>query len=127
MDPKTVNEIFQRLRAHNPKPTTELKYKTPFELMIAVILSAQSTDVGVNKATRPLFAKIDVNGPQRHPLYAVLAGKNSPFPGNVKWNFEKFLIGRDGRVLQRFAADAEPDSAEVVSAVEAALAVRAKS
>lgn len=56
MDSKTVNEIFKRLQATNPKPTTELKYKTPFELLIAVILSAQSTDAGVNKATEKLFA-----------------------------------------------------------------------
>jgi endonuclease-3 len=49
-------EIFQRLRELNPHPTTELEYATPFELLIAVILSAQATDVGVNKATRKLFA-----------------------------------------------------------------------
>ena len=48
-------EIFARLRAHNPAPTTELHYNTPFELLIAVILSAQATDVGVNKATAKLF------------------------------------------------------------------------
>ena len=47
--------IFERLRAANPSPTTELAYSTPFELLIAVILSAQATDVGVNKATRTLF------------------------------------------------------------------------
>ena len=47
--------IFERLRSANPAPTTELEYKTPFELLIAVILSAQATDVGVNKATRRLF------------------------------------------------------------------------
>jgi endonuclease III len=56
MDKKKVNEIFKRLKAHTPEPTTELKYKTPFELLIAVILSAQSTDVGVNKATEKLYA-----------------------------------------------------------------------
>ncbi len=49
-------EIFQRLRAANPNPTTELKYRSPFELLIAVILSAQATDKSVNKATRKLFA-----------------------------------------------------------------------
>jgi endonuclease-3 len=49
------HEIFRRLRKHNPKPTTELNYKTPFELLVAVILSAQATDKGVNKATRTLF------------------------------------------------------------------------
>lgn len=48
-------EFFARLRSLNPKPTTELAYTTPFELLVAVVLSAQATDVGVNKATRRLF------------------------------------------------------------------------
>ena len=48
-------EIFRRLREAKPKPTTELQYASPFQLLIAVILSAQATDVGVNKATRRLF------------------------------------------------------------------------
>jgi len=48
-------EIYRRLREQNPKPTTELNYRTPFELLIAVILSAQATDVGVNKATDKLY------------------------------------------------------------------------
>ena len=48
-------EIFERFRTANPKPTTELHYSTPFELLIAVLLSAQATDVGVNKATAKLF------------------------------------------------------------------------
>ena len=48
-------EIFSRLREANPHPTTELRYSTPFELLIAVILSAQATDVGVNKATAKLY------------------------------------------------------------------------
>ncbi len=47
--------IYERLRAENPSPTTELVYSTPFELLVAVILSAQATDVSVNKATRSLF------------------------------------------------------------------------
>ncbi|MEM8769887.1 MAG: endonuclease III [Pseudomonadota bacterium] len=49
-------EIFERLKANDPTPTTELNFETPFELLIAVILSAQATDVSVNKATGPLFA-----------------------------------------------------------------------
>jgi endonuclease III len=57
-----VVEMFSRLREFNPKPTTELDYSSPFELLIAVILSAQATDVGVNKATRRLFPK--ANTPQ---------------------------------------------------------------
>ncbi len=51
-----VVELFSRLRELNPKPTTELEYSTPFELLVAVTLSAQATDVGVNKATRRLFS-----------------------------------------------------------------------
>jgi len=50
-------EIFARFSRDNPKPTTELNYSSPFELLIAVILSAQATDVGVNKATQALFAR----------------------------------------------------------------------
>ncbi|WP_132999369.1 endonuclease III [Luteimonas arsenica] len=50
-----VREMFERLSALDPKPTTELKYSTPYELLVAVTLSAQATDVGVNKATRRLF------------------------------------------------------------------------
>lgn len=49
------HELFVRLKAHNPSPTTELKYRTPFQLLIAVILSAQATDKSVNLATRELF------------------------------------------------------------------------
>ena len=48
-------QIFERLRAENPNPTTELNYGAPFELLVAVMLSAQATDVSVNKATGPLF------------------------------------------------------------------------
>jgi endonuclease-3 len=50
-----IREFFSRLRELNPTPTTELEYSTPFELLVAVVLSAQATDVGVNKATRRLF------------------------------------------------------------------------
>jgi endonuclease-3 len=51
-------EIFERLREANPSPTTELEYGNPFQLLVAVVLSAQSTDAGVNKATRRLFNKV---------------------------------------------------------------------
>jgi endonuclease-3 len=55
MNPQKRREIFERLKAHNPAPTTELHYSTPFELLVAVVLSAQATDKGVNKATVKLF------------------------------------------------------------------------
>jgi len=51
-------QIFERLRAANPHPTTELEYGNPFQLLVAVVLSAQSTDAGVNKSTRSLFKKV---------------------------------------------------------------------
>ena len=55
MKPAERSELFARLKELNPRPTTELEYSTPFELLVAVTLSAQATDVGVNKATRKLF------------------------------------------------------------------------
>jgi len=57
-----IETLFTRLAELNPKPSTELAYRTPFELLVAVMLSAQATDVGVNKATRRLFA--EANTPQ---------------------------------------------------------------
>lgn len=59
MNTATRREIFTRLKAANPHPTTELEYDTPFQLLVAVILSAQATDKSVNLATRKLFAAAD--------------------------------------------------------------------
>lgn len=70
MNPAKRHEIFSRLRAANPHPTTELEYATPFELLVAVVLSAQSTDKGVNLATRKLFPK--ANTPEA--IYALGEG-----------------------------------------------------
>ena len=74
------------------------------------------------EVTFPLYDKIEVNGDNRHPLYKLLAGEGSPFPGNIKWNFNKFLIGRDGKILARFDSKVKPDSEELTKALEAALA-----
>lgn len=63
MNLKIVAEIFKRFKEKNPHPKTELKYSSPFELLIAVMLSAQSTDVGVNKATEKLFKR--ANSPRK--------------------------------------------------------------
>ena len=57
MNPRRVRAVFERLRARNPRPQTELEYSSPFELLVAVILSAQATDKSVNVATRKLFAE----------------------------------------------------------------------
>jgi glutathione peroxidase len=74
--------------------------------------------------TFPLFDKLHVKGPEQHPLYAALTGRDSPFPGDVKWNFGKFLIGRDGKILKRFDSGVKPDSAEMTKAIEEALAAK---
>jgi len=72
--------------------------------------------------TFPLFEKLHVKGAEQHPLYVALSGKESPFPGDVKWNFGKFLISRDGKIVERFEPKTKPDSPEVTAAIEAAIA-----
>ena len=70
----------------------------------------------------PLSSKLEVNGPDRHQLYRLLAGEGAEFPGDITWNFEKFLVGPDGRVLARFSPRTAPDDASVIQAIEKALA-----
>jgi glutathione peroxidase len=65
----------------------------------------------------PMFAKISVKGDDRHPLYDALAGDE-----DISWNFEKFLIARDGSVVSRFAPKTEPNDPAIVSAIETELA-----
>jgi len=73
--------------------------------------------------TFPLTAKVDVRGRHQHPLYAELTKfKNGPLPGMVKWNFEKFLVNPAGEVVGRFASTVEPESEQIIRAVEEALA-----
>ncbi|MYU20418.1 glutathione peroxidase [Streptomyces sp. SID8352] len=73
--------------------------------------------------TFPMTEKVDVNGEERHPLYDRLVGHADAegHTGDVRWNFEKFLIGRDGRVAGRFSPRTEPEAAELVAAVEGLL------
>ncbi|BFO22391.1 glutathione peroxidase [Streptomyces sp. KM77-8] len=73
--------------------------------------------------TFPMTEKVEVNGDGRHPLYERLTGfaDAEGHSGDIRWNFEKFLIGRDGEIVARFSPQTEPESAEVVSAVEKAL------
>ncbi len=71
-----------------------------------------------------MFAKVVVQGPGQCPLYEFLtsAEKNPKFAGPIKWNFEKFLIGRNGEVVARFEPNTEPDDPAVIKAIEAELA-----
>lgn len=99
-----------------------------------------STTYGV---TFPMFSKLDVNGENRHPLYkklvatapTAIAPQGSGFlermsskgrapanSGDILWNFEKFLVGRDGQVIQRFSPDMTPDDSTIVDAIKSALA-----
>ena len=80
-----------------------------------------STSYGV---TFPLYEKIDVNGQRRHPIYEELTSKpyvDGTEPGDIKWNFEKFVISPEGEVVARFNPTVAPDDPQVVSAIEANL------
>jgi glutathione peroxidase len=68
-----------------------------------------------------MFSKIEVNGSARHPLYETLVGKDSPTKGNVKWNFTKILVGRDGKPIDRFGSLTSPSSSKLGKAIEKAL------
>lgn len=70
--------------------------------------------------TFDLFEKIDVNGPNAAPLYKHLTSQetNPQFAGNVRWNFEKFLIGKDGNIVARFGSGVDPASEAVIAAIE---------
>jgi len=76
--------------------------------------------------TFPMMAKVSVVGNDKAPLYVFLTDKsvNPQIGGDIKWNFTKFLVGRDGKILRRFDSAIKPDSAEVTKAIEAALAAK---
>jgi glutathione peroxidase len=71
--------------------------------------------------TFPMSAKLDVNGPQRHPLYQFLTSADTGVAGDITWNFEKFLIGRDGKVLKRYPPPTKPQDSGVLQDIANAL------
>lgn len=71
--------------------------------------------------TFPMSAKIEVNGPGRHPLYDWLTSPANGFAGEIAWNFEKFLIGRDGRVLKRYPSGTKPQDNALLQDIAGAL------
>jgi len=77
-----------------------------------------STNYGV---TFPLSAKLEVNGAGRHPLYAWLTDPANGHAGDIQWNFEKFLIGRDGKLLNRYAPTVKPRENGLMNDIAAAL------
>ncbi|HVQ33489.1 MAG TPA: endonuclease III [Lysobacter sp.] len=110
-----IVELFSRLRELNPHPTTELEYTTPFELLVAVVLSAQATDVGVNKATRKLFpvantpAAIVALGETRLKRYIATIGLFNTKAANVIALSQRLLDEHGGEVPRsREALEALP-------------------
>lgn len=77
-----------------------------------------STTYGV---TFPMSSKLEVNGAGRHPLYAWLTAPANGFPGDIEWNFEKFLIGRDGKVLKRYPPTTKPEDKGLMQDIADAL------
>jgi glutathione peroxidase len=77
-----------------------------------------STSYGV---TFPMSAKLEVNGAGRHPLYAWLTDPANGYAGDIEWNFEKFLIGRDGKLLNRYAPAVKPRDPGIMNDIAAAL------
>jgi glutathione peroxidase len=71
--------------------------------------------------TFPMSAKLEVNGANRHPLYRYLTSPGTGVAGDIEWNFEKFLIGRDGAVLKRYSPSTPPRDAEIMQDIADAL------
>jgi glutathione peroxidase len=69
----------------------------------------------------PLSRKLEVNGAGRHPLYSWLTSETNGFPGDIQWNFEKFLIGRDGRLLKRYPPTTKPEDKGLMQDIADAL------
>lgn len=119
MNKQKAQEIFKRLQKQNPHPTTELKYSTPFELLIAVMLSAQATDVSVNKATAQLFrvantpqALLDL-GLDRLKEYIKSIGLYNSKAQNIMKTCEILIGQHEGQVpKQREALEALPGVVE---------------
>ena len=77
---------------------------------------------GKYNVTFPVYGKVSVKGDDQTPLYAFLTKDANPaVAGDIKWNFTKFLVGRDGKVVQRFEPATTPDSPEIIAAIEAEL------
>ena len=72
--------------------------------------------------TFPLFDKLHVKGDDQHPLFAALTGPDSPYPGSIKWNFNKFIVDREGNLVARFGSMTSPDSSKFISEIDKALA-----
>ncbi|MDX8412572.1 MAG: endonuclease III [Mariprofundales bacterium] len=100
MKPSMVERLFAKLAAERPQPSTELDYNNDFELLVAVVLSAQSTDVAVNKATKKLFAA--ANSPQAMVALGIEGVKPLIASIGLYNNKAKHIIGLSARLLTHF-------------------------
>jgi endonuclease III len=107
MDKKTVTAIFKCFKKHNPHPRTELLYQTPFELLVAVILSAQATDQSVNKATRQLF--VAANTPEKMRALGEKKLKDYIKTIGLYHNKAKFIIATAERLINDFDSQVPND------------------
>jgi glutathione peroxidase len=111
-----LEELYQELKDKNFTvigfPCNQFGAQEPGTA--AEIQNFCSVNFGV---TFPLSAKIEVNGAHRHPLYAWLTAKENGFPGDIGWNFEKFLIDRNGRVNCRYPAGTKPTDSSLLQDV----------
>jgi glutathione peroxidase len=115
-----LQDLYEELKAKNFTvigfPCNQFGAQEPGTA--AEIQTFCSVNYGV---TFPLSAKIDVNGPRRHPLYAWLTAAENGFPGDIGWNFEKFLIDRGGRVACRYPAATKPTDSTLLQDLADAL------
>ncbi len=115
-----LQEVFKKYQAKGLKvlgfPCNDFGAQEPGSNAEIKVFCTTKYDVSF-----PMYDKLHVKGEDQHPLYAALTGKGSPFPGDIEWNFGKFLIDRKGTIIKRFSPRTEPKSAEVINAIEAAL------
>ena len=97
-------------------PATNLARRSPARKQQIVQFCQTQFDV-----TFPMSSKLDVNGANRHPLYKFLTSPDTGVSGDITWNFEKFLIGRDGKVLKRYPPQTKPQDSGVMEDIAAAL------
>src|SRR5690606_26030972 len=102
-DAATVAEIFRRFHAANPEPKGELEYVNPYTLLVAVVLSAQATDAGVNKATRPLFAVVDT--PQKMLAFGEERLRDAIKTIGLYRNKAKNVIALSQQLIERFGGE----------------------
>jgi endonuclease III len=113
MTPRQIATFFRRLAAHDPAPQTELDYRSPYTLLVAVVLSAQATDVGVNKATRALF---EVAADPRAMLALGEAGLREYIKSiGLYRNKARAIIAMSGILLERYGGQVPGDRAALES------------